>query len=133
MLDKKTLYSVSIKAVIYDSLQRVLLVKEHSDNWALPGGGIVHGETIRHALERELKEELGVDLIRSVQPLTVFMYYAPIKAVWRMWLVYDVRIDSYDLTRASDASEAAFVDVGTFKDSHIHSEQRIYEAILSRS
>lgn len=40
---------------------KVLLVKEISDEWwALPGGGVDHGETIETSLLREIEEELGV-------------------------------------------------------------------------
>lgn len=43
--------------------EKVLLVKESDDpNWKLPGGKIHAGETIFMALQREIKEELGVEL-----------------------------------------------------------------------
>jgi 8-oxo-dGTP pyrophosphatase MutT (NUDIX family) len=39
----------------------VLLIQESEDDWwALPGGGIDHGETVKSAMYRELQEELGV-------------------------------------------------------------------------
>jgi 8-oxo-dGTP pyrophosphatase MutT (NUDIX family) len=54
------LYRVAIRVLIVQN-DRVLLVKENSDEWwALPGGGVGHGETVESSLVREIEEELGV-------------------------------------------------------------------------
>jgi ADP-ribose pyrophosphatase len=43
--------------------RQVLLIKRGDcGRWALPGGGIAHGETFTAAAVRELREETGVDL-----------------------------------------------------------------------
>lgn len=54
------LYRVAIRVLILQD-DKVLLVKESDDDWwALPGGGVDHGETIETSLLREIEEELGV-------------------------------------------------------------------------
>src|SRR2546423_3258097 len=54
------LYRVAARVLIVQD-DKVLLVKEASDDWwALPGGGIGHGETVESSLVREVEEELGV-------------------------------------------------------------------------
>jgi len=42
---------------------RLLLVRSsYRPEWGLPGGGVRAGETARHAMDRELQEELGIGL-----------------------------------------------------------------------
>lgn len=54
------LYRVAIRVLIVQN-DKVLLIQENSDNWwALPGGGVDHGETVESSLLREVEEELGV-------------------------------------------------------------------------
>ncbi|MFB7852687.1 NUDIX domain-containing protein [Streptomyces sp. NPDC056053] len=50
-------------AVIHDTAGRILLVKPsyRDDTWEIPGGGLDLGEDPRQAVQREVKEELGID------------------------------------------------------------------------
>lgn len=59
----------SVRALILDENDSVLLVRFDWDGldvpggfWANPGGGIEHGESPTHALARELQEEVGLRL-----------------------------------------------------------------------
>jgi 8-oxo-dGTP diphosphatase len=49
---------------------KILLVKHEGLGpdgilWSPPGGGLEFGETIENALKREIKEEVGIDVIKS--------------------------------------------------------------------
>jgi 8-oxo-dGTP pyrophosphatase MutT (NUDIX family) len=67
----KCFYRVSPKALIVFE-GKLVLVKEDSNNWDLPGGGVKHREDTINVLKREILEEIGVqaDSIDgdSVQP-----------------------------------------------------------------
>lgn len=56
-----SLYRVAIRALIVSD-SRILAVKEvdGGDWWAIPGGGVDYGETLKDCLLREIKEEIGV-------------------------------------------------------------------------
>ncbi len=57
----------SVVAVILDDAERVLLtrraVKPFQGLWVMPGGKIDLGEPILSALHREVREELGIDVV----------------------------------------------------------------------
>ncbi len=56
---------VRVAALIQNEKGEILLIrqkKKKKDYWLLPGGGIEFGETAEQALERELKEELNIEL-----------------------------------------------------------------------
>ena len=68
-------HEVSVKAALYSSDgKRVLLVcYPHDDGFGLPGGHIDAGETPDMALERELREELGITI--DATPADFYMRY----------------------------------------------------------
>ena len=68
-------HEVSVKVALYSSDgKRVLLMYyPHDDGFGLPGGHIDAGETPDVALERELREELGITI--DATPADFYMRY----------------------------------------------------------
>ena len=53
---------VAVTAIAFDGAGRVLLVKDDRRGWEPPGGQVEHGEDPLMALEREVREEAGVEI-----------------------------------------------------------------------
>jgi 8-oxo-dGTP pyrophosphatase MutT (NUDIX family) len=67
-------FSISIKGVVLDSAERVLLLKNERDEWELPGGRIEIGETPEECVAREVSEETQWK-VHAGPILDTWMYY----------------------------------------------------------
>lgn len=123
------LFRVSLKAVILDEKGRILVVKESGrDWWDIPGGGIDHGESIKDALTRELREEVS---------LTGDFEYTTLLAedprhlqghnLYQMRLTFLVKPASLHFAPGDDGDEVTFIDPQEFKDSDLWTERKVYE------
>jgi 8-oxo-dGTP diphosphatase len=108
-------YRLSIKG-LYVQDRKVLLIKDGpnlSGQWELPGGGLDFGEDIRSGLEREIEEEMGLDVIsvsknpvyawveRSESRREMDWYYAAV-------LVYEIEFKNLDFTPTEECVEIGF-------------------------
>ncbi len=59
-----TFWRVSVKALVYDSHNRLLVFMSRSGEWQMPGGGLEHTETFEQCVKRELAEEIQVGVKR---------------------------------------------------------------------
>ena len=65
-------YPVSIKGVLLIG-EQVALMKNHRDEWELPGGRIEPGESPEQTVAREFEEELGVRIAVSA-PIDSYLF-----------------------------------------------------------
>ncbi len=108
-------HRVSVKGLcVVDG--KLLLVKESeslSGQWELPGGGLDFGEVIRGGLEREVEEELGLNVI-SVAKTPTYTWTAKFEG-WRdmdwyysLVLAYQIEMENFDFKPSEEAEEIGF-------------------------
>lgn len=83
-----------VAAVIYDDLRRVLVAqrpvgKPLAGLWEFPGGKVEPGESDIGALQRELREELGVQLGTAYAVLELAHEYPERHVQLSVWVVKD--------------------------------------------
>ena len=129
---KDYLYRLAVKGMIFNQAGEVLLVKESGrDWWDLPGGGVDHGEDIKTALAREMKEE--VNLIGE------FTYHIthitdPVELVDRkilqIFLIFTIKPEIMEFSPGDDGDEVAFVPLDKIKESDEPKYEHLKKIIL---
>lgn len=100
-------YRVSVKGLIYED-GKLLFVRERSDTWDLPGGGLEHGESIAEALRRECREELGAEIeITNAAPIIIPTWSKKFD-IPVLIIAYRVRLVSPPTT-TTDVSELRYI------------------------
>jgi 8-oxo-dGTP diphosphatase len=109
-----------VAAAIFDAADRVLIAqrpegKHMAGWWEFPGGKVGEGESDRNALERELREELGVES-RAHRPITTMSHEYPDRIVdlvlWHALLVSGV-------PRGLDGQQLKWVDCQALGNEHL--------------
>jgi 8-oxo-dGTP diphosphatase len=101
---------VAAGVVIEES--RVLLTQRKRGShlegaWELPGGKVHAGEDPRHALRRELEEELGISVVVGEIMDVTFHHYEDAKR--SMLLLF------FEATRTASSAEPRAIDVAAFE------------------
>ena len=90
--------------VILDRQQNVLLTKRAADAhqgglWEFPGGKVEYGEELAVALQRELLEELGIEIGRTSPLIAVQHDYADKAVLLDVHVVWDFAGEAVGLER----------------------------------
>lgn len=81
-----------VVGIIINSQQEVFIAQRTSDKykgglWEFPGGKVEQNETLLQALQRELKEEIGIDVLAAEPWLLIQHDYGDRFVVLNVWLV----------------------------------------------
>ncbi|MFP7494507.1 NUDIX domain-containing protein [Terribacillus saccharophilus] len=120
----------AVSAVIRND-QHILL-QQRSDNgkWALPGGNMDPGESIQHAICREVIEETGLDI--SVERI-IGVYSDPNHIIaytdgevrQQFSICFAAEVSGGKLRKSEESFAVAWVHIGKLDDYDIHPAQRI--------
>jgi ADP-ribose pyrophosphatase YjhB (NUDIX family) len=110
-----TFYRVSVKALIFDDQQRLLVFRTNSDEWQMPGGGLEHGETLAECLQREFQEEMHAQLAGVGDVTFAYVSLHP-KGYHKLSLAVSATLESGAVLNPSDdnLAEARFVSKDEF-------------------
>lgn len=97
--------TIGSRAIVLNKDNQVLLVKHtYQSHWYLPGGGVKRGETVKSALLRELKEEVG--LITKEEPKLFGIYFNNYSGVNDYPIIFIIK--NYDLIKIYSHEIEAF-------------------------
>lgn len=101
-------YRVSIKALIADKEDKFLLIKEENGLWELPGGGLDHGEKTKDCLKREIKEEMGLEVVEIEEQPSYFFSTTNLEGKPIINVVYKTKLNNLNFTPSSECVEIKF-------------------------
>lgn len=102
---KEPLHTLVVGCLVRNANDEILLIRHHKRGWEIPQGRVEEGENLVEALQREVREEAGVEIelgsLASVwskvtaPPATIFTFLG--------------RYLSGDLTPTGDSTEARWI------------------------
>jgi len=115
------MFHVGVKALIEDAQGKVLLLKAPAwekgnieSHWDIPGGRIQAGDDVLDTLEREIKEETGIDRIDSSEFMTAVISNHQIRLEDQMLglvlMIYRVKVPTDKVTLSEEHTAYEWVD-----------------------
>jgi len=101
-------YKVSVKALVVNDEGKIMLCKEEDGGWELPGGSVDFGESFKDCLTREVKEEMGVNVIEMDNNPKYAWKYKKSEKIHRVFLGFRAKLDSFDFTPSDECVELNF-------------------------
>ena len=125
-----TFYRVSVKALVFDRQDRLLVMQNRDNTWELPGGGWEHGEKLDDCLRREVQEELGVGVSR-IDAATIHPCVGHALGARYPWLklAMNVELASHDFALDPRMRATRYVTLEEFRALAMHrSEQCLQDS-----
>jgi 8-oxo-dGTP pyrophosphatase MutT (NUDIX family) len=107
-------YRVATRAIILDDQQRLLVMENKDNEVELPGGGWEFDETYQECLQREVREELGVELAEVGEFVGAYQGRGS-RQVMYLRIAFRAKLASHDF-RLSEMVRAWFVTRDEFME-----------------
>ncbi len=110
-------YRVSVKAlVLNDARDKFLIVQEDDGWWDIPGGGLDWGEAPHVGLAREVREEMGIELVYMAENPSYFLTSTNKRGTSQIAnVIYEVQVKHLDFVPSDECIAVCFVDVNELK------------------
>lgn len=103
-------YRISVKALILDETRtKFLVVQEPDGRWELPGGGIDWDELVEDCMRRELKEEMGLDLVSIKKSPSYFFTGITTTSTRFANVLFEVSTNNLNFTPSNECVALQFV------------------------
>jgi 8-oxo-dGTP pyrophosphatase MutT (NUDIX family) len=128
-------YRISIKALILnESRDKFLVVKEDNGRWELPGGGLDWNSNPQEDLQREIKEEMGLEIISMAKNPSYFLTdLSGLPDKPRANVLYEVKVNSLDFTPSDECVEIRFVSSDEARQLDLFENVKIFTGLFNPS
>lgn len=114
------LIPISIKGIIFNPNNEVLLLKNERHYWELPGGRIEKNEQPEETLVREIKEELN--LVVQVHQLIDAYVYEVINGKYVFIVAYECHYNNQDIILSEEHNEFGWFTIEKLESIQISDE-----------
>lgn len=85
-----------------------MLTLEKNGNWELPGGGLDFGEKSAACLAREIKEEMGLEVVIIKERPAYFFTTQHSNGVWSAHVLHEIKTKDLEFTPSAECVELRF-------------------------
>lgn len=122
--------NIAVKIIIRRK-NRILIRRHKSGVFDFPGGRMEFGETLLGTLKRELKEELGYDLVKKPRFLDIYNYISKNKRRHSVFLNYILKLNEKPELVDKEGAKNLWLTKQEFISKKIVKEKEFLDKIFS--
>lgn len=108
-MTEQNYYRISIKGIVIDDDDKILLSLEDNGKWEMLGGGLDHDEDPLDCLRREINEETGLEVTWvSDQPKYFITSMRSTGDSYIANVIYEIKLNNYNFTPSDECQELRF-------------------------
>jgi 8-oxo-dGTP diphosphatase len=112
---------VAVKVAIKDEQSNLFICKKINGKfWEIPGGRIDENESIKNAIERELKEELNINLENlNFKIIDSFQAINPNENISHLYIIVELKVNEKiknEFQKSEEANEQVWINKNNYKN-----------------